>query len=284
MLAQIVNGLLTGGQYALAAIGLSFMLGTARVFNFAYGAFFVLATFTTATLMSGALSLPYGLAAVGTVIILAGLSYPFTRVAVLPVVRRAEDAVLIATLAVGIIITNLALEYFGGEVTTIDSPLSSQRFEIAGAVVSAQQILGFGAAIAVAAVLSLYLRRTVAGSRIRAVAHHPTLAAASGINVPRVYVMAVVVGTAIVGLTGALYGPTGIVSVFAGDHLLLRAFTVAALAGMGQIWGAVAVGLSVGIAESAFSATVSPAYASAFVYALLIAVLLFFPRGVFRGE
>jgi len=283
MIAQLVNGVLIGGQYSLAAIGLSFMLGVARVVNFAYGAFYMVAAFGTATVLS-AFHVPYLVAALISVAGVALLSWPLTQLAVLPVIRRADDNVLISTLAVSIIATNVALQLFGGQVTYIESPFTSVKFTVDQATVSLQQILSLVCALVIATVLTLYLRRTAFGTRIRAVAGNPVLAEASGISVKRIFLVAVCIGTVIAAIGGVIVSPTGVISVFMGDNILLTAFTVAALAGMGKIWGAVAVGFAIGILESLATMIIAPAYVSAFVYGLLVVALLFFPKGLFSGE
>lgn len=283
MLAQLVNGVLIGGQYALAAIGLSFMLGVARVVNFAYGAFYMVAAFGTVSILT-LLHVPYALASLIAVAGVAILSWPLTQLAVLPVIRRADDNVLISTLAVSIIATNVALQVFGGQVTYIQSPFTELKFTFVGATVSVQQILGSVFAIAIAAALTLYLRRTAFGTRIRAVASNPVLAESSGIDVKRVFLVAVCIGTTIAAVGGVVASPTGVISVFMGDNILLTAFTVAALAGMGRIWGAVIVGFGIGIIENLATIVIAPAYVSALVYGLLVVALLFFPKGLFSGD
>src|SRR5690554_2048493 len=109
---------------------MTFMLGIARVVNFAYGAFYMIAAFGTATVMSG-LGLPYAVAAVIAVVGVALLGWPLTRFAVLPVIKRDEENVLISTLAVSIIATNVALHFFGGQVTFIDSPFNDVKMALA---------------------------------------------------------------------------------------------------------------------------------------------------------
>jgi branched-chain amino acid transport system permease protein len=280
----VVNGLAAGGGYALAGVGLSFTIGVARVLNFAFGSFYMLGAYLVAYLTGTAVGLPYVLACI---VMLAGvlvLAYGFGRTAVLPIVGASESAVMIATLAVSLIITNVALLLFGSDVTFIRSPFESTVYHVGDARVSQQSIVALIAAPLVTVALVSFLRHTLLGARIRATAQNPTLAGATGISTGSVYLTAVVIGVMLAALAGALYGPTTVIDVFGGDAMLLKAFTVAALAGMGQLWGAAIVGVAMGIAESVFSGYVTPAYAEAFIFGLLVVTLLFFPQGVFRGR
>jgi branched-chain amino acid transport system permease protein len=284
MLGQIINGLAAGGGYALAAVGLSYTIGISRVMNFAYGTFYMLGAFLVAWLLGSALGAGYVVAVLLALVGIAVLGYGFARIAVLPVIEVSENAVMIATLASSIALTNVALLLFGGQVSFIASPFADRAYEIGGASLSQQAIIAFVAAPLVTAAIIAFMRRTTAGTRIRATAQNPALAAATGVDTIRVYLVAVIIGVVLAALAGALYGPVSIISVFSGDQMLLKAFTVAALAGMGQLWGAVVVGVGMGLAQSLFSAYVSAAYAPAFIYAVLIVALLFFPRGIFRGD
>jgi branched-chain amino acid transport system permease protein len=212
------------------------------------------------------------------------IAYVFGRVSVLPLVHASESAVMIATLAMSLIITNVALLLFGSDVTFIRSPFEETQYEIGSARISQQAIIALVAAPVVTALLLAFMNRTLMGTRIRATAQNPTLAGATGISTGSVYLIAVVIGVMLAALAGALYGPTTVVDVFGGDAMLLKAFTVAALAGMGKLWRAAIVGIAMGIAESTFSGYVTPAYAEAFIFGLLVVTLLFFPRGVFGGH
>lgn len=281
MLGQIINGLLTGAGYALGAVGISYTFGISKVMNFAYGAMYMLAAFSMLTLVRD--GVPYGLAALSAVAILLILGLVIGRVVMIPMIRVSEDAVMIASLGISVAITNFALWQFGGNVATLDTPLSTVNFGIAGTRVDLQDVLVLILAPLVTGALVLFMRRTVSGSRIRAVAQRPDLGAVTGINVNGTYLFAIVVGVGLAALLGVTQAPNQVMTVYMGDALLLKAFTVAALAGMGSLWGALVVGLGVGVAEALFSTYVSSAFTPALLYAVLVVVLIFFPRGLFRA-
>jgi len=237
VLGYVVNGLAAGGGYALAGVGLSFTIGVARVLNFAFGSFYMLGAYLVAYMTGNAVGLGYLLAVFAMLAGVLVIAYAFGRGVVLPVAHRSEAAVMIATLAASLFITNIALQLFGSDVTFIRSPFEDHVYHVGDARVSQQAIIALIAAPLVTVALVAFLRHTLLGARIRATAQNPQLAGATGINVSSVFLTAVVIGTMLAALAGALYGPTTVIDVFGGDGMLLKAFTVAALAGMGKLWG-----------------------------------------------
>lgn len=283
LLGQTISGIVAGGGYAVVAVGLSYTLGLARVMNFAFGTFYMLAAFVVTFLMTR-WSLPFALAGLLTVAVAIALGWAFGRGVVLPAMRISPAAVMIATLGMGVALTNLAQAAFGADVSFIASPLMDTTYRLGSAVVSLQALVCVIAAPVITAMLSLFMNRTVLGQRIRATAEFPELASATGFNVPAIQVLAVVIGIVLAAVAAMLYAPVGVIYVLMGDEILLKAFAVTALAGVGRIWGALSVAFLVGIFEAWVGAFVSTAYSTAAIYGLLILALIFFPRGFFRGH
>lgn len=281
MLGQVINGLANGGGYALAAVGLSYTFGIARVFNFAFGTVYMLGAFTMLVLATG--GMPYGLAALMALAAVAVVGALLSWSVILPAMRISEETVLIVTFGLSAALTNLALWRFGGQITIYDPPLGSSVFRMAGAAFTGQDLLMFGLAPVVTFGLVAFMRYTNPGTRIRATAQRPDLSSATGVNLKITYLAAIVLGLVLAALVGAIEGPTSIMSVFMGEAILLKAFTVAALAGMGHLWGAYVIGIALGIFESLSVAYVSAAYTPALIYVALILVLALYPKGVF-GE
>jgi branched-chain amino acid transport system permease protein len=283
LFGQVVGGIVAGAGYAVVAVGLSYTLGLARVMNFAFGTFYMLAAFIAAFLITR-YSFSYPLAAIGAVGISCVAGWLFGRLVVLPSIRISEAAVMIATLGVGVVLTNLAQVAFGAEVAFITTPYLSTIYHIGTATVTAQAVIVVIAAPLLTAALSLFMDRTILGRRIKAAAESPDLASATGLNVPLIQTIAVMVGIALAATAAVLYAPVGVIWVYMGDSALLTAFTVTALAGIGRIWGALIVAFGVGIFESLVSGYVPGGYSTAAIYALLVVALIFFPRGLFSGH
>lgn len=283
LLGQVVTGLATGAGYAVVAVGLTYTLGLARIMNFAFGTFYMLAAFAVATTMN-LFGLPYAGAALLALLLAAPVGWLFSRIIVLPALRISDPAVMIATLGVGVVLTNVAQLFFGSQVTFIASPFADVVYRFGSATVSLQSIILFIAAPLVTLGIAVFMSSTTTGRRIRGAAESPALAAATGMNVPAIQVLAVTIGIALAVVAAVLAAPVNVISVFMGDEVLLKAFAVATLAGIGRIWGAFGLGLGVGVFEALVSGYLSTAYSTAAIYGLLIFTLIFFPKGLFSGH
>jgi branched-chain amino acid transport system permease protein len=282
-LSQLLNGIVTGSGYGIVAVGLTYTLGLARIFNFAYGTFYVFAAYVAIKLSPVAAG-GYVLASLIAVLAVATGGIIFAIVVVFPSIRRSDLAVMIATLGVDIALTNVGQKIFGANTEALNSPLTNHLIRLGGQKISAQGILTVVASFALTGALSWFILKTRRGTQLRAAAEHSELAAASGINVSVNYILAVVIGIVVAALGAVLYAPLTVVTSSSGNDILLISFAVIALAGVGQLWGALAVGFGVGIFESLFVGYVNSTYPDVVVYLLLILVLLVRPRGLFRGH
>jgi branched-chain amino acid transport system permease protein len=166
----------------------------------------------------------------------------------------------------------------------VPSPLESPKWIVNFTAFSPQTIVVVVAGPLIALALTWFLRHTILGTRMRAVAVNPVLASATGIRTRAISLTSVVLGVVLAGVAAILIAPETVIDVSSGDTAMLIAFTAAAVAGMGQLWGAIAVAFALGIAQSLFSSYVSATYASGIVYAVLLATLIFRPKGVFGAR
>ena len=283
LFGQIVTGLVAGGGYAIVAVGLTYTLGLARVMNFAFGTLYMLAAFITATLMVR-LGIGYVFAGLLTLGAASLAGFLLSRSVVIPALRISDSAVMIATLGVGVALTNLAQVAFGADVTFVNAPFINTVYHIGSAAVTLQALIVLAAAPLVTFALSLMMRRTQIGRVIRATAEAPELAGATGVNVPRVQAVAVSIGVVLAAFAAFLYSPVGVISIHMGDEVLLKSFAISALAGIGRITGALFIGIAIGVFEALVSGYISTAWSSAAIYGVLVLTLLFYPRGIFRGH
>jgi branched-chain amino acid transport system permease protein len=281
---QLLQGLIVGGAYAIAAVGLTYTIGISRIINFSYGTMYMLGAMVLASF--GTLSsTPAGVtvATVVTILVVAAIGAIVARLVIIRLVSD-PDAVIIGTLAVDVIVVNLGLMVFGGNAVLVETPLSAQVLKVLGTTVTTQQLVIVVLAPLVTLGLALFMRHTRRGTHIRAVAQEPALAGVSGVNVKGTYVAAILVGVLMAGALGAFNAPNIVPTVFVGQAFFLKAFTIAALAGLGQLWGALILGFATGIAEVILSVNVTGAYTPAVIYLVLIVALVFFPRGLFNGR
>jgi len=284
---QLVNGLIVGSGYGLVAVGLNYTLGLARVFNFAYGAFYAWAAYAGIAI-GGALAwgghVNYVAVCLLTLIVMAVIAALFAVGVVFPAITRSDMTVMVATLGVSIAMPNLAQMLFGSDATSLPSSLTQHNIHLDSVRINAQGLVSIVAALVFTTALVLFNNGTRIGTRLRAAAENRELAAASGVNVSLSHVVAVVVGIIVATIACVSFSPLTVVTTTMGNQVLIVAFAAIAMAGIGRLWGALIVGFGIGVFEAMFVAYVNPTYSSVAIYAALILLLLVRPKGLFGGH
>ncbi|MCL4514524.1 MAG: branched-chain amino acid ABC transporter permease [Firmicutes bacterium] len=276
---QMVNGLVMGSVYALLALGLTISFGIARVINFAHGELYMLGAFFTYVAAARFGYLPgVGISVLGMVAI--GLLLDRLVLKPLRKGKMSLWAPFLATLAVSVILQNLAMAVFGPDPYLLSSPFAYNPVIIAGLVVTKQDILIAGVSLAATLLLTLFIKKGRYGLAMRAVARDRQTAALMGIGIEKVYMLTFALSAVLAGLAGALVAPKAMVDPFIGRMALLKGLSVVILGGLGNIPGAIAGGLVLGVSEALGAGFISAAYKDAIGYALMILVLLFRPEGI----
>ena len=279
-LDQVVNGLTSGAEYALVAAGLALIFGVLEVVNFAHGEFFMLGSYLL-WLGEAHLGLPYGLAAVLGVLAMAVFGGVFYLAVIRRILGKGWQIQLVATLAVSILMINLAIVLAGSLPKNVHSSLGESSLSVGALHVSLQRIGVLAAAVLSFAALALFLRRTKTGKSMRAVAQNREAAAVAGIPIQRVGFVAVVCAAALAGVASVTISPLYDVSPTMGSLPVIKAFAAVIMGGFGNVTGAIISAFVLGLAEAFSIGYVSSAYADAIVFGLMIAVLLLRPQGVF---
>ena len=289
-LQYTVNGLTAGSFYALVALGYTMVYGVIRLINFAHGDFFMVGAFLGWSVLSGLAGSgwPVGLVlAVGLLVSMTAtgvLGVVAARVAYQPLLRAPRLSILISALGL-----SLALEYsvegiYGPGFESYPAVLRGRAFSIAGVGVTVSQLAIAVGAFALMAALHTFVQRTPLGTAMRALAMDQDAARLMGIDVERVILLTFFVGTSLAAAAGFLSGVYyGQINFLMGFLLGLRAFTAAVLGGIGNIPGAMVGGVLIGLLESYASGYISGAWKDVAVFAVLIAVLVVRPSGIF-GE
>jgi len=197
-----------------------------------------------------------------------------------PAMRRGANS-LIAALGILLIIQNLALLVFGADYQTLQLPFGQRNVQILkGTITLYKSMIVLIACVLVPAV-SLFLKKTKIGRAIRAVSQNKEGASIVGIGSGKVSVITFGIGTALVGLTGALVSPIFAFDASFGSHIIVKAFTIAIFGGLGSIPGTVLGALIIGIGENMVAGYVSTEYSSLMTFALLILILFVRPQGIF---
>ncbi len=280
LLPALIGGVLTGGVYALVALGLTLIYGVLHIVNFAHGSLLMLAMFG-AWLLATRLGLDPLAALPIMVAVMFGVGWALYRFVIGRVGRGDDRAILLATLGVAVVLDNLALVLFTGDSRSIETPYALQMVQAGPLLIPLARLIAFVCALAFAGLLWAFMALTDLGRAIRAVAREPEGACLVGIRPPRIFALAYGIGIACLGAAACLLLPSFYVSPQVGNVFVLVAFTVVVLGGMGSFPGAVVGGLLVGIAENLGGLYLGESLGPICVPLLFIAVLLVRPTGLF---
>ena len=203
------------------------------------------------------------------------------RIVIQPILDAPPLMKVFATVGLYIALQNLALMLFTADFRTIQTPYASASLRFGAISVSLPRLYAFLFAIVLIVVLWAFLKFTLVGKALRAVAENRSVAALMGIRVRRLYMLAFGVGAAITGVAGTLLLPFSYVYPTIGSIYTLVAFVIVVLGGMGNMVGAFFGGLFIGLVESISGTYVSPAIKEAAYFVIFILVLLVRPQGLF---
>jgi branched-chain amino acid transport system permease protein len=281
---QFINALSLGSIYAMVAIGLAIVFSILRLINFAHGEILMLGAFFT--YYWARLDIPFllaGVLGVGSTVI-AGLL--MERVAYRPLRAAPEVSLLLTSLGVSIAVRNIATMQFGEQPEKFPTPTSwERRVGLVGDVeISVTNIITVVVALALLAMLTWFVTRTRLGIAMRATAENPMAARLMGINVNTVVLTAFVIGSALAGVAGILWGArVGRIEPLMGFIPVLKAFVATVIGGFGSIPGAVLGAFILGFGEIYLVALLPDnltGYRDAFIFGALIVILLVRPQGI----
>src|SRR5580692_3963457 len=274
----LVGGILLGGVYALMACGLNLIFGVMRVINFAHGDILAIAALSTVSIAVG-FRLPFWVAVVVVPIGCAA----FGALIHVVILRRIEGAPMImsllATYALSTILVNVAILIWGGGYSGLPGVLSGS-LRLFGVNVSISRLVSFACALGVSLGIWWLLEFTRFGRAVRSVSQASELASISGISVERVRLVTFALGTAMAGLAGVLVAPAFAIDPQLGSRFIIKAFAVIIVGGMGSYPGAILAALILGVIEVVGSYFAGAVIGSAFLFLLMLGVLLVRPRGL----
>jgi branched-subunit amino acid ABC-type transport system permease component len=276
----IINGLLIGGIYGLAALGLSLVWGVMKVINVGHGHMLMIAAYATFFMVVGGLN-PFL-----TLVLLFPLGFLVGMLLYYAVIRHVVERTevelmsLVLTFGLGTMIYGAAANAWGRDLRSI--PLLLPTLNVGPLDIPWSRLSAFLISLGLMVGLYLFLRYTYLGKAIRAVAQSRSAAMALGINPGRISMLAFGIGLAYGAVAGGLIALTNPLSPVIGLNYVGRAFAVVVLGGLGNPIGAVVGGLILGLAESISSLFMTYSLAPAVAFLLLILVLIFRPQGLFR--
>jgi branched-chain amino acid transport system permease protein len=290
-LQNLVDALSLGSLYALAALGIGLMFGVLRLINFAHGDFITIgayalivpATDATARMFIGDWPLPLLVLAVCAIVVVFALLCDFL---LFRWIRQATPPTLmIASFAAGYVIENGILVIYGARPKAIDLwPSLGREIEIGGLHVPKLELVTIGVTLFLMIVLTLFLMRTRFGVQMRAAAEDFQMARYVGVQANFVIALAFSISGILAAVASLLYiSQTGALSFVLGVPLMLFALIATVIGGMGSLIGAVVGGFAVGFVASMLQAYLPQelrSFRDAFVFAIVILILLFRPSGL----
>lgn len=279
ILPAVLNGLTMGAVYALIALGLTLIYGVLHIINFAHGSLLMLGLYAAYFLFHFWGIDPY-LAIVIVVPAFFTLGYVLQRGIIAPMSAGSEQNVLLVTLALSLVIDNLALYFWTSNTRTADIAYAYDTVEVLGAYLTLGRVIAFFAALLVAGLMWLFMTRTRTGAAIRAVAIEKRGAEIVGIDVGHTYALCFGIGTACVALAACLLLPTFYVTPQVGYTFVLVAFTTVVMGGMGSLPGALVAGLLLGVIEALGGLFLGESLGQLGIFVAFILTLLFRPAGL----
>lgn len=283
IIPSVLNGLTTGGLYALVALGLTLIYGVLHIINFAHGALLMLGLYAVYFL-----NVQFGIDPYAALIIVPpamfALGYALQRGIIGRASHGRDENILLVTLGLSIIIENLSLFFFRSDTRTVDTPYSFEVVDIFGAFLPYPKVVAFIGALVTAALLWLLMSRTDLGRAIRALAKERKGAQLVGINADHVFAMSFGLGVACLGVAACLLLPSYYVNPQVGGGFVLIAFTIVVLGGMGSFVGALIGGLVIGVVEALGGLFLGESLGQIGIFLIFILVLLFRPTGLFGAK
>jgi branched-chain amino acid transport system permease protein len=288
MLQQLlINGLISGGIYALIAIGFTIIYRTVRFFHFAHGVVYTAGAY----LAYSVLRIAFGesnssailmLAVLGGVLGAGVIGILVDRLGYFPLrMRKAPNLVfLLASFGVFIFIQNLIQLIFGAQILTLRTGAVKEGHHVFGAVITNVQILILVISLFLCAALWLYIQKTKLGKAMRAVADDPLAASVVGINPEKIILAAFVIGSMLAGVAGILVSYETNIEPTMGMNAILKGIIASIIGGIGSIPGAMFGGLFLGLAENLGIWKISAGWKDCIAFVILIVFLLLRPSGI----
>jgi len=281
LLPQLLHGVVFGAALGLLALGLTVIFGLLGVMNFAHGELYMFGAYAgiavialTGSFWVALVAAPFLVAAVGAL----------TEVATLrPLYRREPLHGLIMTFGLALIFREGARQLFGGDMRRILPPIEGSipllgmtypKYRLFLLAISSILLLG----------IWLFFTRTRAGIVVRAAVQDAEMLDGLGVNVPRVFTLTFAGSAALAATAGLLLAPVFTVYPQMGVEMILLAFIVVILGGMGSLGGSVVAAFVIGIAQSLLTLWMNPQRVAIAIFGIMIVVLIVRPRGFFGRE
>ena len=276
----VVQGVLLGGLYALFAAGLSLMFGIMRLVNLAHGDLIILAAYLILTIVTVTGLNPF-LAVVLAAPVMFALGWALQKFVLNRTLGKDILPPLLVTFGLSIVVQNALLEGFSADSRRISGgALETASLDLGIVTVGVMPLLTFATAVGVIVVLNQIFYRTALGRAFRATSDDPVTASLMGINPGSVFAIATGIAMVVVTLSALYLGMRANFDPSIGPARLIYAFEAVIIGGLGSLWGTLAGGIIIGVAQT-LGAAVNPEWQILAGHLAFVVVLLVRPRGLF---
>ena len=278
VLQLTINGVAIGSIYALVALGLVLTYKATEVLNFAHGDVLMASSFVGWGLIVG-LGWPFWLAALGTIVLAAAMSWLIDARVMRLIVGQPQFAGVMLTIAIAFMLRGLVSMAFGPDSRSFPTPWTGATTDIGPLVITDLHMVIVAAALIITLVLFWFLKKTSLGVAIQAASQNQLAAYLNGIRVKRVTSMVWAISGSIAAVCGLLLAPIALVDIGLWI-VVLKALAALVLGGFGSIPGAILGGLLLGMIEQFSGVYMPDGFKDASAYLVLIGVLILWPRGL----
>jgi branched-chain amino acid transport system permease protein len=280
LLQILVNGLLLGGIYAVAALGLSLVFGIMDIVNLAHGHMLMVGAYVAILLFAAV-----GITPLIGMFVAMGLLFVFgvllQRILLERVVDEGLEQPIIVLFGLALVLQSLGRIVLGSDARSSEIGIPGQSIEIGPVLLSFPRTVTFVLAIVLILGTWAFLQYTRTGQAIRATSQNRTAARYMGIDTDRIYLITLGIGTALAGAAGALLSMLFPITPFVGWSYLLKAFAVVVLGGVGSVAGTLVGGLILGVSENVGTLYLGGGFRDIISFSIFLLVLLIRPQGLF---
>jgi branched-chain amino acid transport system permease protein len=281
LLPQLLHGLVFGAALGLLALGLTVIFGLLGVMNFAHGELYMLGAYAGIVVVG--LTHSFWVALVVAPLAVGAIGAVTEVITLRPLYRREPLYGLILTFGLALVFREGARQIWGGDMRRIRPPFTGST-PLLGMTYPNYRLFLLAAASVLLLAIWLFFTRTRAGILVRAAVQDAEMLDGLGVNVPRVFTLTFAGSAALAALAGLLLAPIFTVYPQMGVEMILLAFIVVILGGMGSMGGSVVAAFVIGLAQSLLTLWMNPQRVAIAIFAIMIVVLIVRPRGFFGRE
>lgn len=271
-LQLLVDGVLVGAVFALAAFGMALVWGVTRIINIAQGELVMLGGYVAVYFARLGLHPLFAVPVAFVALYVVG--WVLYRVVIFRIVDKDLFISILATFGLSILLQQLANEYFGADIRSVRSGLGTTFLAGGQVSIANVKLVAFGEAILFGFALSWFLKSSRLGQAIRAAAQNARAARILGIDTDHVYAATFALNAAICGAAGALVAMTWVIHPYLGLPYTVRAFMIVVVAGLGNLLGILFAGAGLGASEQYAGFILGAEFQTAFLFSLLVVILV----------